>query len=173
MESRALGKSYYINEKGLKYHNKISGQTKKAAFISGPLLLLFFTFCTALIVGWNIYMLYILIFPFVLILLFVYFIPLVIRGKYINAMATSLQVKDNTIAVETFDWFFFNSKHLQLNNCYVIIKENSFDISHFPANCKLSLSEDGKMHHIYLIRDFFDDWEEMMQQLKSLNAPSV
>jgi hypothetical protein len=169
MDNKVLRQPHNINETGWEYHNKMRGETKKSAFVSGPLLLLFFTLCTALIVGWNIYTWYILIFPFALVTLFTYFIPLVIRGKYINAMATSLQVKENSVVVETFDWFFLEPKHLQINGYNVTIKENSGDIQDFPANGKLSLSKDGKTFHVYLIRDFFDDWEEIMQQLKSLN----
>jgi hypothetical protein len=168
MESRVLRQPYNINETGWEYYNRILRKTKKAAFISGPLLLLFFTLCTVLIVGWNIYAWYILIFPLALVTLFIYFIPLVIRGKYINAMATSLQIEESSIVVETFDWFFLEPKHLQINNYNVTIKEYSGDIPNFPANCKLSLSMDGKMHHVYLIRDFFDDWLEIMQQLKNM-----
>ncbi len=173
MESRVLRQPYNINESGWEYYNRILGKTKKSAFISGPLLLLFFIFCTVLIVGWNIYAWYILIFPLTLVTLFIYFIPFVIRGKYINAMATSLQIKENAVAVETFDWFFFDSKHLQIYNYNVTIKENSGDIPDFPANCKLSFSKEGKMYNVYLIREFFDDWKEIMQQLKNINTPAT
>ncbi len=170
MGNKVLVQPHHINQTGWEYYNKMRRETKKAAFVSGPLLLLFFNFCTALIVGWNIYTLYILIFPFASVTLFSYFIPLVIRGKYINAMAKNLQVKENSIVVETFEWFFLEPKYLQINSYNVIFKHNSSDIPNFPANMKLSLSKNGKTHHVYLIRDFFDNWEEIMQQLKAITS---
>jgi hypothetical protein len=170
MESTTLEETHSINEQGWAFYNRMRKGTKKSLFMGGPLVILFFCFCTWIIIGWSIYTWYVLIFPLALVTFFFYFSPIVLRGRLINALVTDLKVSNDSIEVETFGWFFFPSKHLQIKKYNIALKENSGEVSHFPSNCKISFSTDGRANHVYLIRDFFDNWESVIHHLKSGNT---
>lgn len=161
---------YTINSQGQEYYKKLRKDTNKSIFLAGPLLIFFFAFCSVLILGWTLYTWYIIVVPFSLITLLLYFSPLVLRGRYINAFITNIKVSEYLVEMETFGWFFFPPKKLEIMKSNILLQENSSDLSNFPANYKIKVTQGGDIHTLYLIREFYDNWEEVTLGLKQVQV---
>jgi hypothetical protein len=161
---------YTINKEGWEYYNELRSNAGKFFFIAGPLLIIFFIVIMVGILGWTIYTWYILIFPLSLTTLGCYFSPLVLRGKYVNSLITKLKLNDNTITIETFGWFIYPSQLLTVDKFNITVLQNSGDLQRFPANCKLKLNKSGRVYNLYLIRDFYDNWDELIDKIHSTKS---
>jgi hypothetical protein len=154
-----------INNEGDLFYLKWRKDTIRSLIIA-PFFFGFFALIFTMIVGLSLKLLFILIWPLILTVLLFIYVPFFVRKKYINNMIKLILVKDNSISVETFKWFNFDSVKESILIDDIEIKE-SIDVSFFRGK-KLYLLKikNYEQKSFYMINDFFDNIDIVTSRFK-------
>lgn len=160
---------YNINDKGVEYYKVMLKDTKKAIFGVGPFSILFFGLCFSAIAEFEFNtMLKLIMIPYLAIFYLFFYMPIGLRGKMFSNIVKSVNFEKDEVEFETFDWILFKSKHHKLRLYNIDIEETNEGLRKFKYVYRLKVNDvNAASFYVYIVRDFFDDWDGLVKELNS------
>lgn len=158
---------YKINSTGEVYHEAVLEDTKKTIGYGALITIagMFFFFVMA---NYSIfYGILLSLIPFSGALIFVYLLPVRVRGRNINKLVKKIKISGNTVVLDTFDFYTYSSKELKFDftNIQVKLKPKTESSGEM---CIVKYRKASSNDEVYIIKEFYDAWNNLLSELNPL-----
>lgn len=162
---------YEVNEIGLQRAKYVKKESKKIFFIGIPyfIALLFFLNCT---MSKRIIFFYSFILPFTALLIIFFFIITLNWIRKHNVTVKMINFENCNIRFVTFAMLGLKSKVFLLSESEIIIKKSNFGWYGKGEKEEASIAMPGN-RSLYLVKDYFDDYDEIIKTLSNLHISYV